>query len=180
MAFVDWIIVLILLGAVLGGLTRGFLRSIFSLGGLLLGLFLAAWNYGRVAGFILPIVRFQPVANTVGFLLVAILVMSVADLAGKFFSETVHGIGLGCVDRLAGAAFGFFQGMLMVMLGILVTVAFFPQARWLTQARLPHLFFGACHMSTHLSPQELADRVRQGLKTLEIESPGWMHTGGEA
>lgn len=180
MAFVDWIIVLILLGAVISGVTQGFFRSVFSLGGLLLGLILAAWNYGSAASFILPIVRLQPVANTIGFLLVAILVMAVADLTGKLLSRTVHEIGLGCVDRLAGAAFGFFKGMLLVTLLILVTVAFFPTTRWLTRGRLPHLFFGICHLSTHVSPQELAARVRHSLKTLELESPGWLHPDGEA
>jgi hypothetical protein len=58
---------------------------------------------------------------------------------------------------------------------ILVTVAFFPKAHWLTEAKLPRMFFGACHLSTQMSPAELAERVRHGLKTLEEESPRWMH-----
>jgi membrane protein required for colicin V production len=76
---------------------------------------------------------------------------------------------------LAGAVLGFFQGILLVTLCILVTVAFFPQAGWLTQSRLPKEFFGACHLGTHITPAELAERVRQGFRTLELESPKWMH-----
>ena len=87
-------------------------------------------------------------------------------------------MGLGCLDRLAGAAFGFFQGALLVTLIVLVAVAFFPQEQWLADAKLPRLFFGACHLSTHMTPAELADRIRQGLKVLEHESPRWMHPGG--
>ena len=49
MALVDWAIVAVMVLAVLGGLSQGFFRSVFSLGGLLLGLALAAWNYGRIA-----------------------------------------------------------------------------------------------------------------------------------
>jgi hypothetical protein len=64
------------------------------------------------------------------------------------------------------------------MLGILVAVAFFPKTRWLAEAKLPRLFFGACHMSTDVSPAELAERVRHGLKMLEEESPGWLHPRG--
>jgi membrane protein required for colicin V production len=179
MTFVDWAIVLVMFGSVIGGLTQGFLRSVCSLGGLLLGLFLAAWNYARLAALFLPMMRLPAVANTVAFLVIALLVMAIADMLGRLLSKTVHQIGLGCIDRLAGAAFGFFQGMLMVTLVILVTVAFFPQARWLTEGRLPHLFFGACHVSTHMSPEDLAERVRQGLKTLEEESPRWLHPGAE-
>jgi len=63
------------------------------------------------------------------------------------------------------------------MLIVLVSVAFFPEARWLTEAKLPRMFFGACHLSTHMTPAELSERVRQGLKLLEHESPRWMHPG---
>ena len=90
-------------------------------------------------------------------------------------SKTVHKIGLGCLDRIAGGIFGFFQGVLLVTLAILVTVAFYPQAHWLVDAKLPRHFFAACHLSTHVSPDELARRARAGLKTLEGETPEWMH-----
>jgi membrane protein required for colicin V production len=175
MELVDWAIVLVMVLAVLGGLTQGFFRSVFSLGGLLLGLVLAAWNYDRIAGLLLPLVRIQPVADAIGFLLIALLVMALAGITGNVLAKTVHGMGLGCLDRLAGAAFGFLQGALLVTLVVLVTVAFFPQAHWLAEAKLPSLFFGACHLSTHMSPAELAERVRQGLKVLEEESPRWLH-----
>lgn len=177
MAWVDWAIVAVMVLSVLGGLSQGFFRSFCSLGGLLLGLALAAWNYGRAAALVLPLVRSRQVANTIGFLLIALLVMAAAGVAGKILSKTFHAIGLGCLDRLAGAVFGFFQGALLITLVILVAVAFFPSAHWLTEAKLPKLFFGACHLSTHMSPAELAERVRHGLKLLEEGSPQWLHPG---
>jgi uncharacterized membrane protein required for colicin V production len=87
----------------------------------------------------------------------------------------VHRIGLGCLDRLAGGAFGFLQGALLIVLSILVIVAFFPKAHWLAEARLPKYFFGACHLSTQVSPEELAHRVREGLLMMEQRAPEWMH-----
>ena len=177
MGLVDWGIVVVMVLAVLGGFTQGFFRAVCGLGGLLLGLAIAAWNYGRIAKLILPMVRIEAVANAIGFLLIALLVMALAGLAGKILSKTIHSIGLGCLDRLAGAAFGFFQGALLVTLVILVTVAFFPRAHWLTEARLPRLFFGACHLSTDVGPHELAERVRHGLNSLEEQLPRWLHPG---
>jgi membrane protein required for colicin V production len=103
--------------------------------------------------------------------------MVAAGIAGKILSKAFHYMGLGCLDRLAGAIFGFFQGALLVTLVILVTVAFFPRAQWLTEAKLPRLFFGACHLSAKMSPADLAQRVRLGLKALEEESPQWLHPG---
>jgi membrane protein required for colicin V production len=177
MALVDWLIVIVIALAVLGGLQQGFFRSVCSLGGLVLGLVLAAWNYGRVAALLLPLVRIEAVANVIGFLLIALVVMAVVGFVGSFLGNAMHQIGLGCLDKLAGGAFGFLQGALMVTVVIWVTVAFFPKAHWLLDARLPKQFFGACHLSTHISPQELADRVRHGLTYLEKESPRWLHPG---
>jgi len=119
----------------------------------------------------------EAVANAIGFLAIALIVMGLAGIAGKILSRTLHYMGLGFLDRLAGGAFGFLQGALLVPLCILVAVAFFPQAHWLTQAQLPRFFFGACHLSTHMSPAELAERVREGLNMLEQQSPRWMHPG---
>jgi len=171
----DWAIVIVMALSVLAGLKQGFFRSVFSLGGLLLGLVLAAWNYARVAALLMPLVRIEPVADTIAFILIALFVMAVAGILGTVLAKALHQIGLGCLDRLAGAAFGLFQGALLVTLCILVAVAFYPKAHWLAEGKLPRRFFGACHLSTHMSPEELARRVRQGLKTLEEESPPWMH-----
>jgi membrane protein required for colicin V production len=175
MQWVDWAILLVMALSVLGGLAQGFFRAAFALGGLLMGLALADWNYARIAAVILPVVRIKPVANAIGFLLIALLVMGLAALVGKALCKVFHQIGLGCLDSLAGAAFGFVQGLVLVTLIVLVTVAFFPEAHWLAEAKLPRLFFGACHLSANMSPAELSERVRQGLKLMEKESPPWLH-----
>lgn len=177
MAWVDLAILAVLLVSTLGGMAQGFLRSACSLGGLILGLVLADWNYEKVAVVFKPIIRADAVANAIGFLVIALLVMAFANLAGSVMSRTIAGMGLGCLDKLGGAVLGFVQGALLVMICILVIVAFFPGERWLANARLPQMFFGACHLSTNMSPQELGDRVRHGLRMLERGSPEWMHPG---
>jgi membrane protein required for colicin V production len=105
--------------------------------------------------------------------------MVVASIVGAFLAKAMHQLGLGFLDKLAGGAFGLVKGALLVMLCILVAVAFFPRADWLVEARLPRLFFGACHVSTHMSPDALAQRVRDGLKIIEREAPFWLHPGGD-
>src|ERR1035438_8638196 len=102
MALADWAIVVIMVLSVLGGLTQGFFRSVFSLAGLVLGLALAAWNYRLIAALMLPMVRIEAVANVIGFLLIALIVMGLAAVAGKILSKVFHHLGLGCLDRLAG------------------------------------------------------------------------------
>lgn len=177
MTWVDFAIVFVLAVAILGGLTQGLLRSICSLAGLFLGLVAAAWNYGRAGALLLPMVHSETVADAIGFLLIALLVMFAANLFGSLISRAVHRMGLGCLDRIAGGAFGFLQGALLVTVVILVIVAFFPQAHWLAEARLPKFFFGVLHLSAKVSPAELAERVRNGLQMMEQHAPQWMHPG---
>jgi hypothetical protein len=42
--------------------------------------------------------------------------------------------------------------------------------------KLPRHFFGICHLSARISPDELAARVRLGLKFLQEGTPAWMHS----
>lgn len=180
MTTVDWIIVVILVGSVIAGIAQGFLRSVFSLGGLILGLVVAAWNYDRIAHYIRPILHNEKVSNAIGFILVAFVVAAICTTIGVLLSKVFKKLGLGCLDSLAGALFGFFQGALLVTVFILITVAFFPDTEWLTQSRLPKYFFSACHLSTHISPSGLSELVREDLNRLEHESPAWMHPSERA
>jgi membrane protein required for colicin V production len=178
MTWVDWVIVVVIAGAVIGGISQGLLRSLCSLCGLIFGLMLAAWNYGRIAAIVQPIVRIEAVADAIGFLLIALLIMAIANLVGLIISKTVQKMGLGCLDRLAGGVFGFVQGALLVMLSILVVLAFFPKAEWLAEAKLPKYFYGACQATTHLSSGELANRVRHGIDSMQEHAPEWLHPPG--
>jgi membrane protein required for colicin V production len=177
MAWVDWVIIAVLIAATLGGIAQGFLRSICSLTGLVGGLLLAEWNYERVAAIFKPIVPVDAIDNVIGFLLIALLVMAIANVVGGIASKTIKSMGLGCLDKVGGAVLGLVQGALLVTLAIMVTVAFFPGQRWLADAKLPQRFTGALHLGMSMSPGELGDRLRNGVKQLENKSPEWMHPG---
>jgi membrane protein required for colicin V production len=174
MAWIDWVIVIVMAVSMISGLAQGFFRSACALAGLVVGLSVAAWNYGRLSAVLIHFVRLKAVADAIAFLLIAVLVMAVFAIIGAVLAKAFKFIGLGCLDGLAGAIFGFVQGIILVTLGIVAVVAFFPDAHWLDEARLPKLFFGTAHISTHISPSELAHRVRDGLHTLEHETPKWI------
>src|SRR5579863_2181414 len=175
MTWVDWGILAVLTAATLTGLAQGFFRTACSLAGLILGLTLAMWNYLRVGSLFRPIFRVDAVANTVAFLLIALLVMGLANIVGGAIGKLADKLGLGCLDGLAGAILGFIQGLVLVMISIMVTVAFFPGQDWMNDARLPKLFFGTLHISENVTPGELGDRLRKGLQLLEHESPKWLN-----
>jgi membrane protein required for colicin V production len=177
---IDWVLVAVLLLAAIGGLSRGFFRAAAGLLGLVAGLVLAAWNYQTIAHLFGSFIHSEPTANTTAFIAIALVVMIAAGILGAFLSSAMHKIGLGCLDRLAGGVFGLFQGALIITLIIWVTIAFFPKAEWLTHSRLPRYFFGACNLSTRVSPEQLGATVRAQLKELEAKTPDWVHKDSNA
>jgi membrane protein required for colicin V production len=175
---VDWAVIAILIISILSGLAQGFFRSICGLGGLILGLAVAAWNYHHLAAPLLRVLRVEAVANVVAFLILFILVVAIASFIGHLLAKTFSLIGLGWLDGLAGGVFGFFQGAVIITILILVAVAFFPQqAHWIADAQLPRQFFAAAHVGSHMTPSELGDRIREGLREWEHKSPEWLHPG---
>jgi membrane protein required for colicin V production len=123
-------------------------------------------------------VRIEAVADAIGFLLIAFAIMAIAGLIGHIVSKTAHEIGLGCLDRLAGMVFGFVQGAVLVTIFILVVLAFFPKSTWLAEGKLPRYFIGACYTTTHLSPDELTNRVHHGIDQMEERAPKWLQPPG--
>lgn len=167
MTSVDWGIVIILVLSILIGAAQGFFRTACSLIGLIGGLSLAAWNYTRIADVILPLVRVPAIADTIGFFLIALVIMAIANVIGTLLGKAFDWLGLGCLNMLGGAVIGFFLGVVLVTLAILGVAAFFPQAGLLHNSRLAGQFEGACHVAIQLTPSELADKVRHGLRLLE-------------
>lgn len=170
MTWADWAIAIVLLASVLSGLFQGFFRTACSLVGLLAGLSLASRYYGIIAAVLQPVVRIEAIADAIGFFTIALLVMAVAGLIGNVLSRALNWMGLGCLDMLGGAIMGFFQGILFVTICVMIAVAFFPTAQWLRDSRLPRQFFGPLQISTHVTPEKLAERIRDGFRKMEMET----------
>jgi membrane protein required for colicin V production len=175
MNWIDWVIVVVIACSVLGGLSRGFFRSASSLLGLVLGLALAAWNYKNAAKIFEGFVHERGACDALGFFLVMIVVLVVTGIIGHSLAKGFKWLGLGWLDHLLGAGIGFLQGSLLITLGILVMVAFFPGVAGLHQSKFAPPFIGACRAVTHMSPNELAEKIRDGIKKIEEASPNWLH-----
>jgi uncharacterized membrane protein required for colicin V production len=147
------------------------------LAGLVVGFMAATWNYARVGKIFFAFVRIEALANAIGFLVIILLVMLAGAVIGGSLEKTFRRAGLGCIDSLLGAILGFFQGVVIVMVFVLVALAFFPGTSWLTDAKIPPMFFQACHVSMKMSPKELNDKVQVEIMKLKRESPEWIHPG---
>ncbi|MBO4443081.1 MAG: CvpA family protein [Bacteroidaceae bacterium] len=117
----DLIIVIIMLVGLIGGIIKGAIQQIFSLGGLVLGIILGTLLYEPFAGLLLSIFRMSDqTARIVAFVIILLLVPMVCGLFGKALSKLIHAANLGCLDRLLGALFGLFKVVLIMGLVIMV------------------------------------------------------------
>jgi membrane protein required for colicin V production len=165
--------------SVVSAFVKGFFVEVFSLAGVILGLFLAAANYAAFAPLIQRVVENHEVANLIAFVVIALLVMVLAGLLGRFLRGLLRGVGLGIVDRLLGAVFGLIKGCVVVTLVLMAIVAFLPRQAWMESSRLAPVFLTAAHGGSHVVPFVLGEKIRQGLDALRMTQPDWLNRGSK-
>jgi membrane protein required for colicin V production len=174
MALIDWFIAAIVVLSVVGAARNGFFIEAFSLAGVVLGLLIASWNFQKLMPWILHAIHTPAVAEAIAFLAIALAIMIVAGFIGRVLHWSARSIGLGWLDRLVGAAFGFLKGCVVVTLGVMALAAFFPHNGWLDHSQLAPYFLSAAHTTTAVTPTDLGDRIRDGVKIIRDAQPDWL------
>jgi membrane protein required for colicin V production len=177
MNLADLLILVVLIVCVGSAFVKGFFVEVFSLVGVVVGLFVAAGNYARFALWVEILVRNHAAANLIAFLLIALLVMAIAGLAGRLLRSLFRGVGLGSIDRLLGAAVGLVEGFFVVTVLLMGIVAFLPRQDWLHGSRLAPVFLSAANGSSHVVPFALGEEIRQGVEALRSAQPHWPGAG---
>jgi membrane protein required for colicin V production len=174
MTLLDWAIVIILIVSVLSAAKHGFFVEAFSLAGVFAGLLLASWNYQKLLPWTERWIHPPGVAEAIAFVAIAIAVMIAAGLTGRFIRWSVRSIGLGWADRLMGAAFGLVKGCVLVTLGVMAVAAFLPHPGWMERSRLAPYFLSAAHEAAMVTPSDLGQRIRMGVKMIRNAQPDWL------
>jgi membrane protein required for colicin V production len=167
----DWAIVVAVVLSMALAAKEGFFYEIFSLAGVVAGYLLAAWEYGRVAGWFTPYTRTQWVAEIGAFLLIFIAVVGVAGIVGRITRWAMKEVGLRWFDRLLGAAFGFLRGVLVIAVLVLALASFTPGTRLLAGSALGPYFLAVARAATWVAPAGVRARFRQGMDGLRSIAP---------
>jgi membrane protein required for colicin V production len=169
----DWFLVAVLVYSTVAAFLRGFFREVFSLVGLVAGVLLASWNYYPLAE---RLDRWMPwtTAEIVAFLTIAIVVMVLCGVAGKLLHTSAKTIGLGFIDRLLGAAFGFCRGCLLGVAVLMAAAAFLPGERTIRESRLASYFLDGAHAVSFVVPANLQQQIRRGVLELEHGTTDWI------
>jgi membrane protein required for colicin V production len=177
----DWFLVVLVVVSTLAAFHKGIVRVLMSLGGLIAGIIVASWNYEAVAASLQASISSIAVCEAVAFLAIFILVVVLFSLVAKAIGKTLKAIGLGFVDRLLGALFGFARGVLIGIAAMMVAAAFFPQAPWLRHSTLSPYFLSGAHAVSFVVPAPFQDRIAVGAEHLLHETPQLLrpHTLGQ-
>jgi membrane protein required for colicin V production len=123
MNWVDILIVIILAVGLGKGLSNGFVRGIFGLAALVLGIVVAAANHGQVAEVLFSRLQIGEQGQAIlGFLLVFVIVMIVVTVIGRVVAKALKLASLGWMDRLAGGLLGLVMACLFVGVVLLIVV----------------------------------------------------------
>ncbi|SEC64103.1 CvpA family protein [Terriglobus roseus] len=159
----DWTIALVLAISTVTAFMRGLIRSLVSLAGLLIGIFAACWYAPQGAAYLARWLTPYAFAEIVAFVLILAAVYVVAALLGRLLHSAAGAIGLGFLNRLGGACFGFARGVLLLAALILPMAPFlrdFAAAK--TSVLLPYLL-PAAHGISFVVPRDFGKRLPASL-----------------
>jgi membrane protein required for colicin V production len=170
----DCILIAILAYSTIVAFVRGIILELFSLGGLIVGILLAAWNYNHVALLLSQLIATPATAQIVTFLLIIIGIMVLCTVLGKALNRTAHAIGLAFFDRLLGAVFGFARGCLLGVAILMAIAAFLPQSQWIANSQLTPYFLAGAHAVSFVVPHDLRQQILDGAAHLKHVAPDWI------
>jgi membrane protein required for colicin V production len=170
----DWFLIAVLAYSIVMAFMRGLILELFSLGGLVVGILLASWNYNHVAAFLERLISTPATAQIIAFFLIVIGVMVLSALLGKALNRTAHAIGLGFFDRLLGAVFGFARGCLFGVAILIALAAFMPHSDWIANSRLSPYFLAGVHAVSFVVPHDLQQQILTGAQQLKHNAPNWI------
>ena len=139
MSILDIVVLFILVGSALLGLMRGLVKEVFSLAAWVLA-FIGARLLGPEVAQLLPGVENPGLRYALALVLVFVLILVGAGLAGSLMAGLVRMAGLGAYDRFLGVMFGFLRaGVALVALTLVAGMTALPQTQaWQTAlSRVP-------------------------------------------
>lgn len=173
----DWLLAGLLFYSTVKAFIVGLIREAFALGGLIIGLLTASWCYQPLGNNLAGLISTPSIAQLVAFLLVLCAVMLVATLIARLIQKGASAIGLGILDRLGGAAFGFLRGYLLGVALLMAVTAFLPTAPWMKSSRLLPYFIPGSHAVSFVVPTDLKHKLLDGLHRIKHTQPDWIKLG---
>jgi membrane protein required for colicin V production len=166
MTLADWCILAVIVLNVLLAAMHGFFAEALSMAGLVVGYVVAAWQYQRLANWLIKILNSELLAQVLAFLAIFFVILMVFSLAGRVARTLMKEVGLSGFDRFLGAMLGIVKGALVVAVVLMGLTAFTPTSSLLEKSELAPYFLVVGRAAIWVAPSALRARFYQGLDFL--------------
>jgi membrane protein required for colicin V production len=158
--WIDIVAIVVIAASALLSLVRGLVKEIASLAVWVVA-FVGASRLSHYAAELLPAWLSPPLMQTIGFLIVLILILVVGKLVTLALKELINAAGVGLIDRTLGMFFGIARGgLLVVVLAVLAAMTSLPKdAAWQKAKTKDFLELGIRTAAPWL-PQEIEQRLQ--------------------
>jgi len=143
-------------------LSRGFVKEVLFIAGLVLAAFAALTWFPSVQLFLERYIGQALIAGSIAFVVIFVLVLTAASYLSSAISRRVRGSEIGILDRSLGFLFGLARGALVIALAYLLLVQFYPallQEKELRTARaMPAVEYSARFLA-RLLPRHIGESL---------------------
>lgn len=167
MNWLDIILLLIFAISMVSGAMKGLTRIVLGLVATLLGIVLAVWFYASVGAYFLPYVSSETIANFCGFLTILLGISFLGTLVSKVIAYFFEAVGLGWLDRLLGAGFGFARAGLLSMGLLVALVSFAPKdSTAVLNSRAAPYLLEAARLVVAIAPAEISGQFQSSYQEI--------------
>lgn len=162
----DIVLGAILLASVIGATLNGLTKELLRIASLVVGLLVAMWGYGLLAGYLAQWISNAKVASAAAFALLFVGCLITGALLARLLAGIWSLAGLGLLDRLLGAAFGALRGLLLAAVLLLAMVAFQPvadTAGLVADSRIAPFVLNLARTAAAVAPEALREAYQEGL-----------------
>ncbi len=167
MNVVDIAIGVILVVGLLSGLSRGFVRTLFGLAALVLGIVAAGRGFVFVAEKVLFFLPGERVSELAGFVLIFLVVFLAIVFIGRVIGKALKLASLGWLDRLVGGLLGLIMAHLwMGVFLLLAVIGGFHEGRALRSSKLAPQVFAVTDAIVIMIPEDVRSSFEEDYKRL--------------
>jgi membrane protein required for colicin V production len=163
MNIADWVILGVVLVSAAVAASEGFFHQAFGIAGLVVGYLLAAWQYHRLADRFAPHLKSPWLGDIAAFVIIFVVVVIVAGIAGRIVRWAMKEAGLSLFDRLLGGLLGVVKGALFVSIILMGMTAFTPTSKLLEGSELAPYFLVVGRAAIWVAPSQLRAKFYEGL-----------------
>jgi membrane protein required for colicin V production len=161
MSMLDLLVLLVLILAVVRGLMRGLINTLFSLGAWILAFAMGKWGALIVAPLLPMGIESPAIRYFSGFAVIFLLVLIGMLLLGHVLTSLVKSAGLGSLDKVLGGVLGLAKGLvILVGLTLAAGLTSLPRTDFWKQAMLSGSLQAMAQRTLPLLPVDVAKYIR--------------------